>query len=166
MYHDLQKLLLENLLPKELCINIGDVPDNIQHDTDKLCWKIDQYTIWFSNSNALQHMGNEQRQQLGTVFALSFSILMGRIVVDWEYVNDLMKERQWKTWREHVCVVASFAALTCVTLSILKAMKYKFKDSFYLPVSMYDMEQKLSINLILEHFIKKILEFFCDINAF
>ena len=49
------------------------------------------------------------------VSELCEAIVSGRNNVDWVVYNDLMKEEDWKNWRDHVMVVISFGALMVVT---------------------------------------------------
>ena len=129
VYHDLQTCLLKKLEKFNEQFSFSPnpkiVPDAIKDRNDSFFWEIDQYTYQFClHANCMSGQGT----LLGEVFALSFIILLGRVIVDWQEYNDLMKDTEWSNWRNHTCIIASFAALTCVTLLILKIMKQKFND--------------------------------------
>ena len=47
-------------------------------------------------------------------------IVLGRNAVDWVATNNLMNESETQTWRDHVMVIISFAALMVVLLMILE----------------------------------------------
>jgi hypothetical protein len=73
---------------------------------------------------AARKYGQEKREPLREVFDPCKLVLMGRIAGDWAVENDLMKERDYERWKEHVCVIMSFAALLVLMESIAR---YQFK---------------------------------------
>ena len=88
----------------------------------QFCNVIDDVT-WhlLKNLTALEKDGQMQDDlDFEKVSELSKFIVLGRNAVDWVKSNDLMNEKETQTWRDHLMVVMSFAALTVVSLMILQ----------------------------------------------
>jgi len=133
-YHEDQSVLLA-LLSELLVTSESSETDNMHlSQTEKFCCLIDNYTIALMNfcnglmcSNCNIPNPNELLL-LGTILVLCERVVMGRQVADWEVKNDMMSNKGWRRWKDHVQVMISFTAMLTVLLMVFILLKHKWKQ--------------------------------------
>ena len=82
-------------------------------NAENFCNKIDYYTQMIITKNFKEI---EDKEVMYEIYEECELLVMGRIAIDWAKENDLMDQDGWETWREHVCVLISFAAMLIALL--------------------------------------------------
>ena len=141
--------LLEDLMPRKF--NEPPVPKD--KSTEEFCILIDFYTSALNNFcqhylfNPRRYPTSDCLLLLAYCLQLCLMIVAGRNTVDWQESNDLLNEKGWKTWKNHIIVMISFAALftSLQMLTTLFMRKWKrYHDKFLV---------HLKVLLILENIV-------------
>lgn len=128
-YHKLQRSLMENL-PVLLNQNPPYTNDD-KNDYKRLCSILDNYTIHLLKfcTTISEETLSDTVSKLVAIFEECEAIVMLRIIVDWKKKNNIMTEGGWNTWRAHLSVIISFAAMMVVLLLALDlCSQYKIQD--------------------------------------
>ena len=155
-YHEEQDVivpLLRELLQllEPLQLNKFKNPPELKEkeNPEEFCSLIDYYTCAVTNfcgyflENSQVFPDNECLLLLAYVLQLCLMIVAGRNVIDWQTPNDLVSEKGWKNWKNHLIVMISFAALLTSLQTLLTLCKRKWKrfhDNFL--VVLRDLFQK------------------------
>jgi len=133
----LLKELLNLLKPLKLCQFTEPPVYDKTKSTEEFCISIDFYTsavikfcVHYLN-NPRPFPSNDCLLLLGYVLQLSLMIVAGRNVADWATPNDLLNEKDWRNWKNHLIVMISFAALLTALLMLAKLCKRKWKRFKY-----------------------------------
>lgn len=82
--------------------------------TSELCDVIDAFSLTCIKDMNDKTVDREKMPTLSDVFDCCDRILRGRFAASLATVNDLMKEEEYKEWRKHMWVIASFGALMVI----------------------------------------------------
>ena len=104
-----------------------------EHTSEALCIKIDCYTSAILNFCALfiddprMYPDFEAIALLSLITYKCLVIVLERNIVDHEKLNDLMKEKGWKNWKDHLIVLMSYAALLVSLKMVAKLCTRKYR---------------------------------------
>ena len=144
-YHKMQNELFsnDNLLGREfrelnppiklnesgLFIRDDDTPFSIED----ACRVIDKFTCMFlqyfirSKNKDQVPFGEWEPQNLSDIQSCCELIISGRMSLDWGIENNLLENGGYNTWKSHVMIVMSYAALAVVLDMIVKKKKRRKK---------------------------------------
>ena len=104
-----------------------------EHNSEALCIKIDCYTSAILNFCALfiddprMYPDFEGIALLSLITYKCLVIVLERNIVDHEKLNDLMKVKGWKDWKDHLIVLMSYAALLVSLKMVAKLCIRKYR---------------------------------------
>ena len=90
--------------------------------TRGFCNYIDQHTLSIIKL-PVDGLTSANLEILMIMLDLCEYVVMGRLAVDWAQPNNLIIARGWNNWREHMCVLISFAAMLTALFMVLSKLK-------------------------------------------